>query len=79
MSVRTFSRRFRDEVGTTPNRWLTSRRVDRARELLEESDLSIDAIATRTGFGTATSMRQHMNEALGVSPSAYRRTFKAPA
>ena len=78
MSVRTFSRRFRDEVGTTPNRWLTSRRVDRARELLEESDLSIDAIAARTGFGTATSMRQHMNEALGVSPSAYRRTFKAP-
>lgn len=78
MSVRTFSRRFRDEVGTTPTRWLTSRRVDRARELLEVSDLSIDAIAARTGFGTATSMRQHLGEALGVSPSAYRRTFQAP-
>ncbi|MGC0366804.1 transcriptional regulator GlxA family with amidase domain [Rhodococcus sp. 27YEA15] len=78
MSVRTFSRRFRDEVGTTPSRWLTNRRVDRARELLESSDLSIDIVAARTGFGTATSMRQHLHEALGVSPSTYRRTFQGP-
>lgn len=78
MSVRTFSRRFRDEVGTTPGRWLTARRIDRARELLEETDLSIDTIAARCGFGTATSMRQHLSDALGVSPSTYRRTFQAP-
>ena len=77
MSVRTFTRRFADEVGTTPTQWLITRRVDRARQLLETTDLSIDIIAADVGFGTATSLRQHMATQLGVPPSAYRRTFRA--
>ncbi|UGY92023.1 GlxA family transcriptional regulator [Streptomyces gobiensis] len=76
MSVRTFNRRFREEVGLTPMQWLTQQRIERARELLESSDLPIDRVAGEAGFGTAASLRQHMQAAIGVSPSAYRRTFR---
>jgi transcriptional regulator GlxA family with amidase domain len=76
MSVRTFTRRFREEVGLSPGNWLSQQRVERARQLLESTELSIDQIARAAGFGTGASMRQHLQAALGVSPSAYRRTFQ---
>ena len=76
MSVRTFTRRFREEAGISPGQWLTRQRVERARYLLESSDLSIDRIARDAGFGTAQSMRQHLQTVLGVTPTAYRRTFR---
>ncbi|MFI5807216.1 GlxA family transcriptional regulator [Streptomyces sp. NPDC051561] len=76
MSVRTFTRRFREEVGISPGQWLTQQRVERARHLLESSDLSIDQVARDAGFGTAQSMRQHLQAALGVPPTVYRRTFR---
>lgn len=79
MSVRTFTRRFREEVGISPGQWLTQQRVERARGLLEATDLSIDQVAREAGFGTATSLRQHIQAALGVSPTMYRRTFRAGA
>ncbi|MEV2244639.1 helix-turn-helix domain-containing protein [Streptomyces sp. NPDC049970] len=79
MSVRTFTRRFRDESGISPGQWITRQRVERARHLLESSDLSVDQVARDAGFGTATSLRQHMQAALGVSPTVYRRTFRARA
>ncbi|WP_405715566.1 MULTISPECIES: GlxA family transcriptional regulator [unclassified Streptomyces] len=77
MSVRTFTRRFREEVGVSPVQWLTRQRVERARHLLESTDLSIDQVARDAGFGTPTSLRQHLQAALGVSPTVYRRTFRA--
>ncbi|WP_353944005.1 helix-turn-helix domain-containing protein [Streptomyces sp. HUAS MG91] len=77
MSVRTFTRRFREEAGVSPGQWLTRQRVERARHLLETSSLSIDQVAAESGFGTAQSMRQHLQSALGVTPTAYRRTFRA--
>lgn len=76
MSTRTFTRRFRDEVGISALQWLTQQRIERARQLLEESDLPVDRVATEAGFGTAASLRQHFQAALGVSPSAYRTTFR---
>ncbi|MFD0922485.1 GlxA family transcriptional regulator [Saccharopolyspora rosea] len=75
MSVRTFTRRFRDETGMSPLQWLTRQRVERARQLLEETDLPVDRIARDAGFGTAASLRQHLRAQLGTSPSAYRSTF----
>lgn len=78
LSVRTFTRRFREEVGMSPGQWLTQQRVERARQLLEETDFPIDRVARDAGFGTAASLRQHMHAALGVSPSAYRSTFQGP-
>ncbi|MET8825957.1 helix-turn-helix domain-containing protein [Streptomyces sp. NPDC004610] len=77
MSVRTFTRRFREEVGVSPGQWLTQQRVERARHLLESTDLSVDQVSRDAGFGTAQSMRQHLQTALGVTPTAYRRTFRA--
>jgi transcriptional regulator GlxA family with amidase domain len=79
MSVRTFTRRFREETGLSPNRWLTRQRVEAARHLLEATDLPVDQVARRCGFGTTASLRQHLAATLGVSPAAYRRTFHRPA
>ncbi|MDO0927215.1 helix-turn-helix domain-containing protein [Streptomyces sp. TG1A-8] len=79
MSVRTFTRRFREEVGVSPGQWLTQQRVERARHLLESTDLGVDRIARAAGFGTAQSMRQHLQQSLGVTPTAYRRTFRTGA
>ncbi|MGW7256694.1 GlxA family transcriptional regulator [Streptomyces sp. NPDC054834] len=76
MSLRTFARRFGDEVGLSPGRWLIQQRVVRARHLLESSDLSVDQIAGEVGFATGASLRQHLHAAIGVSPQAYRRTFQ---
>ncbi|MET9345627.1 GlxA family transcriptional regulator [Streptomyces termitum] len=78
MSVRTFTRRFRDEVGVSPGQWLTQQRIERARHLLETTDLPVDRIARDAGFGTAQSLRVQLTAAIGVTPSAYRRTFRLP-
>ncbi|MEU9130076.1 helix-turn-helix domain-containing protein [Kitasatospora sp. NPDC048540] len=79
MSVRTFSRRFLAETGQTPGQWLTAQRLGLATGLLESSDLPVDQVAERSGFGSAASLRQHLTASLGVSPAAYRRTFRGSA
>ncbi|WP_041818849.1 helix-turn-helix domain-containing protein [Streptomyces davaonensis] len=76
-SSRTLGRHFRAATGTTPLQWLLNQRIRRAQELLETSDNSVDAIATATGMGTATTLRRHFNRTLGVPPDSYRRTFRA--
>ncbi|WNO73264.1 GlxA family transcriptional regulator [Streptomyces sp. AM8-1-1] len=77
MSVRTFVRRFRAETGLPPGQWLIKQRLARARNLLESTDLTVDQVAFEIGFATAASLRQHLHAELGVSPLAYRRTFRA--
>lgn len=79
VSPRTFARRFREETGTTPLRWLLAQRVLEARRLLEESDLPIDDVAWRAGFGTAASLREHFRRATATTPTAYRRSFRPAA
>ncbi len=76
-SSRTLTRHFRAATGTTPLQWLLTQRIRRAQELLETTDAGIDAIATATGMGTATTLRRHFHRALGVPPDTYRRTFRA--
>jgi len=75
MSERTFIRRFKQATGATPADWLTAARVERARELLENSLHSIDSIAEQTGLGTAATLRHHFRRRLGTSPTAYRSRF----
>lgn len=75
MSARTFARRFVEETGTTPMQWVTDQRVLYARRLLEETDLEVDRVAERAGFGTATLLRHHFRRVIGVTPSDYRRSF----
>ncbi|GIG86136.1 GlxA family transcriptional regulator [Plantactinospora endophytica] len=78
MSVRTFTRRFREETGLSPAQWLLRQRTDHARLLLETTDLGVDQVARRSGFGTAATLRQQLHQRIGVPPSAYRRTFRPP-
>ncbi|WP_320780292.1 GlxA family transcriptional regulator [Streptomyces sp. CRN 30] len=78
MSPRTFARRFQQETGTTPYRWILRQRVLAAQRLLEATDETMDAIAGRTGFGTAAVLRHHFVRTLGTTPYMYRRTFRGP-
>lgn len=76
MSPRTFARRFSEVTGTTPHRWLCRQRVLLAQRLLETTELTVEHIAGRCGLGTATNLRLHFRTEIGVSPAAYRRTFR---
>jgi transcriptional regulator GlxA family with amidase domain len=78
MSVRTFTRRFREETGLSASQWLVQQRVALARRLLEGTDTPVEKIAADAGFGTTASLRQHLHAAIGVAPLAYRRTYRGP-
>jgi AraC family transcriptional regulator, transcriptional activator FtrA len=76
MSPRTFARRFREQTGTTPHQWLTHQRLLAAQRRLETTQESIDRIADAVGMRTAATLRQRFSQAIGTSPSAYRRRFR---
>jgi transcriptional regulator GlxA family with amidase domain len=78
MSERNFARVFAKEVGQTPAAYVESLRVERARMLLETTDLQLDEIVRRCGFGTPETLRRAFGRRLRVSPSDYRKHF-APA
>lgn len=77
MSTRTFTRRFREEVGQSPQQWLLQRRLDYARHLLEATDLSIAEVARTAGFGDPLLLRKHLRTYVGMTPSAYRQAYSA--
>src|SRR3954452_1539157 len=79
VSERTFARRFRSETGTTPLQWLLGQRVLEARRLLERTDLPVEVVADRAGFGSAASLREHFARATATTPTAYRRAFRVAA
>ncbi|MFD0365523.1 GlxA family transcriptional regulator [Nocardia sp. GCM10030253] len=76
MSERTFIRRFKAAVGTTPRRWLEAQRTARARELLEATELPVEVVAAHSGFGSVTAMRVHLRAATGTTPAGYRRSLR---
>ncbi|MEU7277928.1 helix-turn-helix domain-containing protein [Streptomyces sp. NPDC045431] len=75
VSVRTLTRRFHAESGVSPLQWLLHQRIERAKELLETTELPMDQVARACGLGTADSLRKHLVRRTGLTPSAYRATF----
>ena len=76
MSERTLARRFVQDTGTTPQRWLTGQRILLAQQLLEETDETVDYIADRCGFGNAMALRHHFRIWRQTTPHAYRTMFR---
>jgi transcriptional regulator GlxA family with amidase domain len=75
MSPRNFARRFSEEVGATPARYVQAARLDAARRRLEESRHGLERIAADCGLGSADSMRRAFVGALSTTPSDYRARF----
>jgi AraC family transcriptional activator FtrA len=73
MNKRTFIRRYTQATRLGPGQWLANERLNRAKELLETGEITIDQVAERSGFGSAAVLRHHFRKRLGLTPSAYRR------
>ncbi len=76
MSERTFVRRFKEQTGTTPAKWISRLRIHRAQSLLETTPLSVERVAESVGFGSTIAFRSRFSAMVGVSPQNYRRTFR---
>jgi transcriptional regulator GlxA family with amidase domain len=76
MSARTLSRLFARELGTTPAGFIERARLEVARRLLEESDMRIDTIARRSGFGSEERLRRSFQRSLGMTPREYHDRFR---
>ena len=80
MSVRSFSRAFKEATGLTPVQYHQRLRLEVAAMLLQNSDLSIEAIATQCGFDDARHFRRLWQRHFEVSPSVTRKQqTKSPA
>jgi transcriptional regulator GlxA family with amidase domain len=77
VSERTVARRFVDETGSPPLQWLLGARIQRARELIEAAEFSVDQVAQQCGLGTAANLRLHFRRMVGTTPTAYRKAFTA--
>jgi transcriptional regulator GlxA family with amidase domain len=77
VSPRHLARLFAAEVGMTPAAYVTALRIEHARVLLETTDLQLDQVAARCGFGTVETLRRSFARRLRVSPSDYRERFAA--
>lgn len=75
MSKRSFTRRFQEVTGSTPAKWILTRRLDSGRALLETSTLTIERVAAECGFVSAVTFRQNFIRAFATTPTAYRRRF----
>jgi transcriptional regulator GlxA family with amidase domain len=77
MSVRHLQRVFTAEVGHAPSAYVARVRVDAARRLLEQPELTVTEVARRSGFGNAEALRRAFHRRLGISPDAYRDRFRS--
>ena len=76
MSIRNFSRKFTQEVGIAPSRYIAQIRLNKARLLLEETTHSISRIADQCGYSSSEILRRLFIRELNVSPSEYRKRFQ---
>jgi AraC family transcriptional activator FtrA len=79
MSRRSFDRKFRESLGLSPKAWLTMQRLEKAKQLLETTDHSIEKIAELAGFDNAVTLRHHFRKNVDLSPSQFRARFMSAA
>jgi transcriptional regulator GlxA family with amidase domain len=77
MSPRNFSRRFVETMKITPAKYLEALRIDEARRLLTDGELSITRIAKRSGFPSVEAMRMGFQRQLNISPTEFRSRFRS--
>jgi transcriptional regulator GlxA family with amidase domain len=70
------NRRFREQTGTTPLRWLRRSRIRRSQYLLETTNHPVERISRQVGFNSPASFRGQFKALVGTSPQAYRRAFR---
>lgn len=75
LSKRSFNRYFKTATQMTLSQWLTAKRLAKVQDYLESTDLSIEIIADKTGFGTASNLRMQFKARFGVSPQSFRKSF----
>jgi transcriptional regulator GlxA family with amidase domain len=79
MSERTLARKFLEQTGTTPAKWVSRARICHGQTLLETTELPIERVAEASGFGSAMAFRTRFRELVGVAPADYRRSFRGEA
>jgi len=76
MSRRSFDRHFKSALGVSPKAWINQQRINRAKQLLEVEDLSIEQLASKVGYDNGITLRINFNKYVGVAPSQYQYQFK---
>lgn len=79
LSRRQFTRQFRQRTGSALGAWLLNERLALAQRLLESTELPMEALSARVGFGSAASLRAMFVRAFGVAPTQWRLQFRSPA
>jgi len=74
LSVYHFARQFRAATGLPPHQYVISRRVERAKQLLQEGDLSLAVVAAAAGFADQSKLSHTFKRVVGVSPRQFRRS-----
>lgn len=74
MSQFHFSRMFKQSMGISPHQYLLQQRVEQAKQLLKRSKLTIAEIALQCGFNSQSHLSKHFRDAIGMTPSDYRKT-----
>ena len=77
--VRNFKRRFKEATGYTPLAYLQTLRLEKAKQLLETTRMSLDSITFAVGYEDSNSFRRLFQQRVGLLPAAYRKKFQARA
>ncbi len=77
LSRRALEIRFREALGRSPHEEIQRARLERARRLLQETDLSIPRVAEAAGYGRASYLAQVFRQHLGITPARYRRRHRS--
>src|SRR5690606_7013358 len=75
---RSFDRRFRAATGYSPLAYVQALRIEEAKQLLETTDATAEAIGHEVGYGDPASFRRLFLRLTGMTPAGYRRKFRLP-